>query len=47
MAFEEVSRVEVTEIMRRWQAAVSIRHLAGAIGAIPLRSTSRLIRAAA
>jgi len=32
MAFKEVSRVEVTEIVRRWQAGESIRHLAKATG---------------
>ncbi len=32
MAFKEVSRVEVTEIVRRWQAGESIRHLASATG---------------
>src|SRR3972149_3563239 len=32
MAFKEVSRVEVTEIVRRGQAGESIRHLAKAPG---------------
>jgi len=32
MAFKEVSRVEVTEILRRWQAKVGIRSLARATG---------------
>ena len=32
MAFKEVSRVEVTEIVRRWQAGASIRGLAKATG---------------
>lgn len=32
MAFKEVSRVEVTEIVRRWQVGVSVRRLASATG---------------
>src|SRR3990172_2345063 len=32
MAYEEVSRVEVTEIIRRWQAGATIRGLARAFG---------------
>jgi len=32
MAFKEVSRVEVTEIVRRWQAGATIRGLASATG---------------
>jgi len=32
MAFKEVSRVEVIEIMRRWQAGDSVRRLANATG---------------
>jgi transposase len=32
MAFKEVSRVEVTEVIRRWQAGVSLRGLSRATG---------------
>ncbi len=32
MAYKEVSRVEVTEIMRRWQTGATIRGLARASG---------------
>ena len=32
MAFKEVSRVEVTEIVRRWQAGAGVRGLASATG---------------
>src|SRR3972149_7635211 len=32
MAYEEVARVEVTEIIRRWQAGATIRGLAHASG---------------
>ena len=32
MAYMEVSRVEVTEVIRRWQAGGSQRHISAAIG---------------
>ena len=32
MAYKEVSRVEVTEVIRRWQAGCSQRQIASATG---------------
>jgi transposase len=45
MAFEEVSRVEVTEIIRRWQAGERIRGLARATG-LSRNTVKKYLRAA-
>src|ERR1700690_2050920 len=45
MAFEEVSRVEITDLIRRWQAGEKIREMARATG-LSRNTTKKYIRAA-